>query len=270
MKLRKILIIGLVFALQALVVSAQETETELCLPQFVHGTFQDDFRWESSILFFNLSDQELTPEFTFRTAEGEPMMGGLRTRLGRGDELEIGEGGLFSPAQPFAGRTGTTLRTTSQNEFQSGFVTVRAPGQFGILTRAHLFDAQGNLISETSIIPQPAFRTGGFVIDTMEGQRTGFALTNAGEQPATCTLTFFQEGEAEASGEVVLEELGAHTQRAQNLDEIFPDLFADEAGFVLINCDQPVCALAINMRGVTATQIPIFTDPLNGNGAPVE
>jgi hypothetical protein len=259
MNLKKLLVIGLAIVLQAMVVSAQNNqETEICLPQFVHGTFEDDFRWESSIFFFNLGDQELTPEFTFRTGEGEVWEGGLTTRLGRGDEFQIGEGGVFSPEQPFAGRAGGTFRTVGEEQFRTGFVTVRAPGQFGVMTRAHLFDAQGNLIAETSIIPQPAFRTGAFVIDTFEGQRTGLALANTHEAEATCTLTFFREGEADAVGEVQLDVLGGGMQTARMLDEMFPELFADDAGFVLIDCDQPVCALAMNLRGLDTRQIPIF------------
>jgi hypothetical protein len=264
MKLRNILVIGLLFALQAMVVSAQD-ETELCLPQFVHGTFNDDFRWESSIFFFNLGDQDVSPEFTFRTAAGEAWAGSLAPSLGRGDQVQIGEGGAFSPGQPFAGRAGGTFRTTGEGEFQSGFVTVRAPGRFGVMTRAHLFDSQGNLIAETSMIPQPAFRTGAFLIDTLEGQRTGLAITNAGEGEATCTLTFFREGEADPVGEIELEAFGPHTQRAEMLDEMFPDLFADDAGFVVISCDQPVCAAAMNLRGLDTRQIPIFVDPLGND-----
>jgi hypothetical protein len=268
MKSLKVLMIAAVFGFASVGALAQDTENEVCIPQFVTGMGADNYRWETTLMFFNQEETDVTSQWNFFGATGEPFGSTFRERLGRGEPTEVGETGQFEPT-PFSGRTGRTFRFSSEGELQPGFLHIRSNGRLQTQARLHLFDADGNLVNETTIIPHPPFQTGAFFIDSTEGQLTGLAMTNIDEDEAnTCRLQLFQEGEEGVVATATIE-LDPRNQNSQLLNEIFEENFLeDESGFVLIDCDRPVCALALQVRGVQNRQIPIVTDPVEA--APAE
>jgi hypothetical protein len=263
MKSLKILVTVVLFGCASIALAQDNgEEIEVCIPQFVTGTGDDDFRWETTLMIFNQEEADVTSQWNFFGATGQPFGSTFRERLGRGEPTEIGAAGEFSPT-PFLGRAGRTFRFSNEDDLQPGFLVMRSTGRLQTQVRLHLFDADGELVNETTIIPHPAFRTGAFFIDATEGQATGLALTNAHEtQENTCRLQLFQEGEEGVVATATIE-LDARSQNSQLLNEIFDEEFLeDESGFVLIDCDEPVCALALQLRGVQNRQIPIVTDAI--------
>lgn len=55
--------------------------------------------------------------------------------------------------------------------------------------------------------------------------------------------------------------MGPHAQTARFMRELFPGILTDGVGFVRVTCDNPICPLALHLRGLAMTQIPVVSEP---------
>jgi len=263
MKYHKIIVAGALCACISLSAKAQD-QNELCIPQFVAGTSEDGSRWETTLMFVNQQEADVTSQWSFFNATGQPVGYTVREQLGLGDETTIDATGQFAPT-PFTAGAGRSFRFSSEEALQPGFVVITSSAPLTAHGRLHLLDAEGNLVNETTFTPGANFQSGTFFVDTTDDRLTGLAITNTSQTAtATCTMQLFREGEPDQVGEDVTVTLAPLNQNSQMLQEAFTaaGFLEDEAGYVVINCDQPVCALAMEMRGMNISQIPISTAPL--------
>ncbi|HXK62432.1 MAG TPA: hypothetical protein PLP42_21295 [Acidobacteriota bacterium] len=261
MYFHRILAVGVVCACLSPLTLVRAQQNEVCIPQFVVGT-SEGFRWETTLMFFNQQSADVNSQWSLFNAAGQPIGATFREQLGQGDPTTIDATGQFTPS-PIASGRARSFRFSSEEALQIGFLLITSDAEMTTHARLHLFDDQGNLISETAVIPGPSFTAGAFFVDATDEQLTGLALTNTSPTtPTNCTLKLFSEASNDQIGDDVTITIAPRNQNSQLVQEIFGESFLEnEAGFVLINCDQPVCALAMQVRGVTATQIPVANAP---------
>ncbi len=260
----RLVIFTLFLASQAALTLAQD-QTQICVPQFVDGAL-GPYRWQTSLILQNQDQTQAQARLHFLDNNGQPLSGILlRERLGQGQQMGAGSGGQLETV-PINGRTMRSYRSESMGPLQAGYVLIESQNRIQAHAMLHLYDAQGNLVSETGIIPGPQFRSGGFLADQTDGKGLGLALLNpSAEQAAMCSLELYEEDGETPLGTVDVE-LAPRAQIARILLELFPELLTGEVGFVRVSCDSPVCALALQLRGLQMLQIPVFVE--NGDSIP--
>lgn len=230
-------------------------QNQVCVPQFLDGT-AGPFRWETTLILQNQEQSQAQAQLHFYGSDGQPMQGlMMRGRGGHGPHQPVGSNGQFSPG-PMSGRGMQSYRSGGQGALQAGFCIAESPDQIQVHSRIHLYDGSGNLLSETSVMPGPQFRSGSFWMDHSEGQGVGLALTNiAPGVGATVTLDLLREdGTSLGSTEV---QLGPRSQIARMLVDLFPGILTGEVGYIVITSDDPICALVLQLRGLHMFQIPV-------------
>lgn len=257
MKTRTILLGFLALLLVGATAQGQEFTSEICVPQFADG-MQGPLRWQTSVVLMSQSMEAAQVQMSFFRVNGDPLMTSMRTRLGKGPAFAPGPNGMIN-LPDLAPGSGRTFRTEGTGPLQTGYLLIRSQDRIQAHTILQLFDQQGTLISETGVIPHPQFRAGGFLADQTEGQGVGLALTNPAGVTAECQIEVFAEDETTSLGTFPMT-LGPRSQTAQFLAEAVPEILTGEVGFVRITCDNPICALALNLRGLRVLQVPIFID----------
>ena len=235
-------------------------QTQICIPQFVDGIV-GPLRWQTTLIVHNQDQVRAQMQMNFYDSSGRPMSGmTMRNNAGRGPHNQVGPNGQFAP-NPVGPRAGIGFRSNGQGPLQAGFVQIQSQNRIQAHAMLHLLDAIGNNLSEVGISPHPPFRVGNFFLNHSDGAGGGVSLSNpSGTQPATCNLEVFGEDETTPLGSAQVT-LGPRGQLGRFIRELFPGILSDGVGFVRISCDQPVCGLALHLRGLAMTQIPIFIEP---------
>lgn len=241
---------------------AQDQE-RICIPQFLDGE-AGPYRWHTTLMIHNQEQTQTQARLRFFDTEGEPMEGlKLRERMGHGQHAQGGPGGMFE-TRPLGEGATRSYRSGGEGQFQAGYCLVESDVPLQVHARLQLHGPDDNLIAESGIIPTRQFRFGGFFADRTEGREVGFAFMNPEQQGASCTLEVWEEDGEEPLDTFELE-LGPHSQIARYLKELFPEVLADDSGFVKITCDSPVCALALHLHGFQMLQIPVFVNETQVN-----
>ncbi len=250
---RKIFFAGGFFLLAA--AGSAFGQTDICIPQFLDG-FSGPHQWRTMLIVQNQEQTQAQARFQFYDNDGQVMN---QLRLGRRAQNEhhvnTGPGGQFD-TDPIRTRAAIAYRSAGDGALKAGFCKVQSQQRLQVHARLEVRNQAGDLLSETSVIPGPAFRLGGFHADRLEGAAIGLALVNP--QPitsATCEIQIFDEdGNLLGSAPKFL---GPYSQTAQYLKQTFPQILTDGIGYVVISCDSPVCALALQLRGLSMLQIPV-------------
>lgn len=259
MKSKTLLSLALLFVAANFTVLAQE-ETVVCIPQVVDGSF-GPYRWRTTIIVQNQEMEQAQVQMRFLNFNGENMgQFKLQGQAGKGPNYQAGPNGQFDP-DPVRNRSMVSFRSRGEDALQIGYCLVQSQSQIRVHARLQMFDLQENLLAETNVTPSGDFTSGSFFLDESEDQDTAIALTNRADDPNVCTFEVFLEGETEPLGSEEIE-LGPHSQISRYLFELFPELLTDEAGYVRITCEEPTCALVLNLRGLQMLQIPIFVETI--------
>jgi hypothetical protein len=233
-------------------------QTDVCIPQFLDGV-AGPFQWKTMLVLQNQEQNQAQVQVQFFNNNGMPLQQLTMSRRGQqGGQGPVNGNGQFNP-QPIRARSGVAYRSQGEGGFQTGFARIQSQSRIRTHARLQLHDSTGNLISETNIIPGPQFRAGSFFADRSDGAGIGLALTNpSSAQSATCTLEIFNE-EGDSLG-ITQVSVGPHSQIAQFIFQTFPNILEDDVALIKISCDNPICALALHLRGLSMTQIPIVVE----------
>jgi hypothetical protein len=234
-------------------------QTNMCIPQFVDGT-SGGLRWQTSIILQNQAMTQAQVMLQLYNTDGRPLAGMMMNRLGPGGmQFQSGSNGQLNP-NPINARSMLAYRSPGTEPFQNGFLMIQSQTRIQAHTMLHLHDFSGNLLSETGIIPHPPFAVGSFWINPSAGPRYGLSLANSSAtNPATVTLEFFADDGITPLGTVTLQ-LGPRTQIAKFVDEWFTTMAPGATGFVRITATSSICGLALQLRGLVMTQIPILIE----------
>jgi len=236
-------------------------QTDVCIPQFLDGV-AGPFQWRTMVVLQNQDQNQAQVQMQFYNNNGVSMQQfTMNRRGGQGGQGPVGPNGQFNP-EPIRERAAVGFRSGGEGGLQSGFVQIQSQSRIQAHTRLQIFDFTGNLISETNITPGPQFRNGSFYADRSDGAGIGLALTNPLQAQTTiCTLEIFaDDGTLLGATEITL---GPRSQTAQFLFQLFPDILEDDVEYVRISCDNLICALALHLRGLSMTQIPVVVeDPI--------
>jgi hypothetical protein len=250
---RKLYLMSLVVLILA---ASSYAQSAICIPQFVDGE-SDAVRWRTTLILMNQEQTEARVQLQFYDNEGAPIRQLQMTRThGQGTDAN----GQFSP-EPIRARSMVTLQSSGQGGLKAGYVTVQSQQRIQVQTRLQLTDQIGNLLAEVGVTPGPQFRMGSFYAGTSEGALIGMSLANPSlDQTVTVSVEVVAEdGTVLGTTDVTL---GPHSQIAQFLFELFPQLLTDEGVFVRITSPDPICALVLNLHGFEMFQIPVFViDP---------
>jgi len=233
-------------------------QTDICIPQFLDGV-AGPFRYRTTLVMQNQEQNQAQVQLQFYDNNGAPMQQFMMNRRGmHGGQSPVGPNGQFSP-DPIQSQGAVGYRSGGEGGFQAGFVQIQSQSRIQSHARLQLFDSSGSLLSETNIIPGPQFRNGSFYADRADGAMIGLAFTNTSvDQTATCTLEIYaDDGTLLNTTQIVL---GPRSQTAQFLSQIFPNVLTNDAGYVRISCNNPICALALHLRGLGMTQIPVAVE----------
>lgn len=234
-------------------------QNEICIPQFVDGVV-GPFRWQTTLVLHNQDRTPAQMQLHFYNNNGQPMAGmTMRGNGGRGPHNQLGPGGQFGP-NPVNPGAMVGYRSNGQGPVQAGSVLIQSPNRIQAHAMLHLMDASGNTVSEAGVTPQPPFRAGSFYMDHSGGADVGGSFSNPSPaQPVNCTLEIFGEDGITPLGTAQLS-MGPRTQTARLMREIFPGILTDGIGFIRVTCDNPICPLALHLRGFAMTQIPIIVE----------
>jgi hypothetical protein len=246
-------------SLAVLVLAASAyAQTTACIPQFVNGQ-SDAIQWRTTLILMNQEQTEAQVQLQFYDNNGLPIRQLQMTRA-HGPAQGTGANGQFSP-EPIRARSMVALQSSGQGGLQAGYVTVQSQQRIQVQTRLQLTDQTGNLLAEVGVTPGPQFRMGSFYAGTSKGALIGMSLANPSlDQTVTVNVEVVAEdGTVLGTTDVTL---GPHSQIAQFLFELFPQLLTDEGVFVRITSPDPICALVLNLHGFEMFQIPVFViDP---------
>lgn len=238
--------------------AAALAQTQVCVPQFLDGS-AGPFQWRTTLVLQNQDQTQAQVRFNFYDNNGTPFQLEMRRRGGPGSPLQVGPGGQFDP-EPIRARAAVGYQSSGRGALQAGYVMIQSQNRIQVQSRLHLLDGTGNIVSEAIIVPGQQFFRAGFYADQSDGAGIGLALCNPSTtRTAICTLELVA-----SDGETILGttqiSLGPHSQTARFLFELFPALLTDAVGFVRITCSEPVCALALHLRGLVMAQIPIVIE----------
>lgn len=255
MKFRNLYLMSLmVLALAA----SSYAQTTVCIPQFVDGE-SGSIRWRTTLVLMNQEQTQAQVQLQFYDSDGAPIPQ-LRMTRSHGQAQGTDANGQFSP-EPIRARSMVALQSSGQGGLQAGYVLVQSQQRIQVQTRLQLTDQTGKLLAEVGVTPGAQFRAGSFYAGTSEGALIGMSLTNPSlDQTVTVNVEVVAEdGTVLGATDVTL---GPHSQIAQFLFELFPQLLTDEGVFVRITSPDPICALVLNLHGFEMFQIPVFViDP---------
>ena len=234
-------------------------QTDICIPQFVDGA-SGGLRWQTTLVLYNQTMSQAQPMLQLYNTAGQPFSGMMMNRLGPGGmQFPLGSNGQLSP-NPINARSMISYRSPGTGPFQSGFMMIQSQARIQAHALLHLYDATGNLFSETGIVPHAPFSVGSFWMNPSGGARFGLAMANSsGTNPATVTLEFFGEDGTTPLGTSTLQ-LGPRTQIARFVDEWFTAIAPGTIGFVRVTAANAVCGLVLQLRGMVMTQIPVLIE----------
>lgn len=249
------------FPILMIVVSAPPAlaQTEICVPQFLNGA-SGGFTWRTMLVFENREQTQAQVQLRLFNNNGTPLQQLMMMRRGKpGQGGPVGPNGQFSP-EPLRARTAAGYCSTGEGGFQAGSVMVQSQSRIQVHARLQLHDPAGNVVSETAITPGPAFRKGWFFADRTEGVQCGLALVNPAEDRTTvCTAEILADDGVTLLGSTPIT-LGPHSQTAQYLFELFPQILTGDVSLIRITCTDPVCALSLYLRGLEFFQIPVVIE----------
>ncbi len=232
-------------------------QTQVCVPQFLDGS-AGPFQWRTTLILQNQDQTQAQVRLNFYDNNGTPIQLEMRRRGGSGSPAHAGPGGQFDP-EPIRARAAVGYQSGGGGAMQAGYAMIQSQNRIQVQSRLQLLDGVGNIVSEAIVVPGQQFRRAAFYADQADGAGIGLALTNAStNQTAICTLEVIGSDGVTVLGTTQIN-LGPHSQTARFLFELFPDL-TDEVGFVRITCSEPVCALALHLRGLVMAQIPIVIE----------
>jgi len=234
-------------------------QTQVCVPQFLDGS-AGPFQWRTTLVLQNQDQTQAQVRLNFYDNNGDPIhQFEMRRRGGSGPQSQVGPNGQFDP-EPIRARAAVAYQSGGQGPMQAGYVMIQSQSRIQVQSRIQLFDETGNILSEAIVIPGQQLRRAGFYADQTDGAGIGLALANpSGNQTAVCTLEVIGSDGVTVLGTTQIP-LAPHSQTAQLLFELFPSLLTDEVGFVRITCSEPVCALALHLRGLQMAQIPVVIE----------
>jgi hypothetical protein len=234
-------------------------QTQVCVPQFLDGN-SGPFQWRTTLVLQNQDQAQAQVQLNFYDNNGTPMRQfEMRRRGGPGSQAQVGPGGQFDP-EPIRAGFAVGYQSGGQGALQAGYVSIQSQNRIQVQSRLQLFDSVGNLISEAIVVPGEQFSRSGFYADQAGGAGIGLALTNpSANQTAICTLEIIGADGIAVLGTTQIA-LGPHSQTARFLFELFPSILTDDVGFVRITCSEPVCALALQLRGLAMAQIPVVIE----------
>jgi len=256
MMFRKTLTVGFVWLF--VMGASAFAQTQVCIPQFLDGV-AGPFQWRTTIVVQNQDQNQAQVHLQFYNSNGTPMQQfRMSQRGGQGPFYDVGANGQCDLA-PVGARAAVGYQSGGQGSLQAGFVMLQTQNRIQAHAMLQLLDGSGRVISETIINPTAQFRTGSFYADRGDGAAIGLALANlSATQAATCTLDLVsQEGVVLGTTQLAL---AANSHTARFLFELFPNIPNDGVGFVRINSDIPICALALRLRDLAMTQIPVVIE----------
>jgi hypothetical protein len=235
-----------------LVVEAQPSNT-VCLPQFVDGA-SGPLRWQTTLMIHNQEMIQNQIRLRFYRSDGQPLQMIMNERERSRRRIQAGSNGQAGfDLDP---RNAVSLRSMGQGSLQVGSCLVDAPVRFQVQATLHVYDTQGNLIEETGIVPHSLFTGANVFIDQSDDAAVGMSLANPGEQSVVATLEFVAEDGTTVLGSLQVT-LSPHSQIARFVRELFP-AFPDGIGFIRITTTSPVCGMALRLRGLNLSQLPVF------------
>jgi hypothetical protein len=255
--IRKWIPLGIFFLLFP--TAAVFAQTELCVPQFLDGIV-GPFQYRTTLVIQNQEQNQATVQFQFYDNNGMPMQQFMMNRRnGPGGHGPVGSNGQFNP-DPIQSRAAVGYRSAGEGGLQTGFVMIRAQDRIQAHAQIQLYDFLGTILSETNIVPGAQFRQGSFYADRSDGAGIGLALTNPAEfQTAVVTLEIMAEDDVTVLGTAQVT-LGPHAQIAQYIFQLFPNILTDDIGYIRITSSNPICALALHLRGFSMNQIPVVIE----------
>lgn len=261
MKIRTLIVIAANVVAGLLFILAQplEAQTDIWLPQFIDGE-AGGLRWQTTLVFHNETTTQAQVMLHLYNTDGQPLSGIMMNRFGSGGmQFQFGPNGQFNP-NPINMRSMLAYRSSGSGTFRSGLLQIQSQDQIQAHMMLHVYDSDGNLISETGVVPNAPFVAGNFWVNPSGGARFGLALANPSETaPATVTLDFFEEDGTTPVGSVNLD-LGPRTQIARFVDEWLQTFAPITIGFVRITATSPICSVVIQFRDLDMTQIPILIE----------
>ena len=234
-------------------------QTAVCIPQFLNGTSQG-YTWRTMLILQNREQTQAQVQLRFHDKNGAPLHQFMMRRRGQqGQWGQVGPDGEFSP-DPIRARAAVCYCSSGEGNLQAGSVRVRSQSRIHVHARLQLMDSGGQVISESSVVPGPAFRRGWFFADRTEGMDSGLALVNpAADRTTFCTAEVFADNGTVLLGTAPIT-LGPHSQTARYLFELFPQILAGDVSLIRISCTDPVCALSLYLRGLDFYQIPVVIE----------
>lgn len=234
-------------------------QTDICMPQFVDGTAAG-LRWQTTLILHNQTTVRAQVMLQLHSPAGQPLSGLMMNRLGPGGmRSQFGPNGQFNPG-PINARSMLAYRSAGMGPLQTGFLQIRSQDRIQAHLMLHVFDSGGNLASDTAIIPHTPLRIGNLWMEPFGGSRFGMALANPSDTtPATVTLEFFAEDGTIALATATLQ-LGIRMQITRFVDEWLADIPPGTVGFVRITATSPICGMALQLRGLAMTQVPILIE----------
>lgn len=234
-------------------------QTQVCVPQFVDGDAAG-FQFRTTLVLHNQDQNQAQVQLSFYDEKGVPFSQMAMTRRGgSGSGSQVGPGGQFNP-EPIRARFAVAYQSGGQGPLQVGHVMIQSQNRIQVESRFQLHDEIGNLLSEAIVVPGQQFHQGSFYADRSDGAGIGLALTNpSATQTTICTVEIIDSDGNSVLGTTQIT-LGPHSQTARYLFELFPEILEDDVGFVRITCSEPVCALALHLRGLVMAQIPVVIE----------
>lgn len=111
--------------------------------------------------------------------------------------------------------------------------------------------------------PIRSFGPGTFSLINPIMPRSALPWRTPGDQTLSATFEFVAEDGTTVLGTFQVT-LGPHAQIARFVREMFPAVPAG-IGFIRITTSSPVCSMALRMRGLDLSQLPIFINPQLGS-----
>jgi hypothetical protein len=225
-----------------------ETET-VYIPQIGYG---DGF--ETTFSFMNFSATTNRVEIRAFDPEGAP------AELLRKDGSPIGGNTSASPAEVIGVEVagfGSAVAETLSDSFQVGYAEIDSDlgEDFGLELVFRRFDGD-DLITSTSILPQPTSTAFSFLAFSDSFARTGVALVNpaANGSEANVTMILYDNfGNLRGTAEVTLQSGHRFSQfidESTQAADLFPEIAGEEfSGTVEVRSDVPVAVTIIRTEG---------------------
>jgi hypothetical protein len=246
-------IIAIVLALALPFAAPAQTSSSICIPQFVDGT-AGPVRWQTTLIIQNQETTQAQIRLHFYRSDGQPSQTTLNERERLRRRIQAGADG--AAATDLGPGAAGSFRSGGQGPLQTGSCLVDSPARIQAHSMIHLYDGQGNLLQETGIVSQPQFRIANVFVDQADNAAVGLAVANPSDQSISATFEFIAEDGTTVLGSFEVT-LGPHAQIARFVREMFPN-FPEGIGFIRITTSSPVCGMALRLRGLDLSQVPVF------------